>query len=85
VRGPATGISLARTTTTTRAIRPGTVVWLVSLDPKIQPRLPGKKPPDHQPVRRAHRMNYFVVAVDAYSGRILESQGGYDPKLSRRA
>ena len=28
-------------------------------------------------------MNWFVVAVDPYTGRILAREGGYDPKLRR--
>jgi len=87
VRGPANGISLARTTATRApAIQSGTAVWLVSINPKVAPVSSGGPAPAARSDRHSQRtagrqMNWFVVAVDPYTGRILARECGYDPKL----
>jgi hypothetical protein len=78
--GCATGISLLRTTNHNPPS--GYLVWLVSMhsDQRVL-RIGGPKPRPGQGRSSRRAANFFVVAVSAKTGREVEAQDGYSPRL----
>lgn len=80
-QGCATGISLMHTTDRNRPS--GRLVWLISVHPdmRILPIGGGPKRGHDHSRASSHAANFSVVVVSARTGREVEAEDGYSPKL----
>lgn len=80
--GSATGASLMETTALSEPQAPGSLVWLVSINPTMQVNRLGGPAPSDGTASPGAAANYFVVVVDAQDGHFVEAQDGYDAALA---
>lgn len=83
--GTATGASLMQTTALSQPQSPGSLVWLVNINPTTQvgPAGGGPASPGGGSASSSRpAANYFVVVIDASDGHFIEAEDGFDSSLS---
>jgi hypothetical protein len=80
--GSAIGASLAQSTARSEPNAPGSLVWLVSMQPADTVYRVGGMPDARSAGPAA---NFFVVVVDATDGNFIEAEDGYSPTLASQA